>query len=131
MKVKVNVYKADDGSFWCHSEKDVFGTGINGCGRTVTEAKKDLFDCLEEAKKDYVMQGKTPANIEFEYVYDLQSFFEYFSFFNVTELARRAGINPTLMRQYTCGVKKAGEKTYSKLSACINDIRKDIIAASF
>ena len=60
-----------------------------------------------------------------------QSFFEYFSVFNVTEVARRAGINPTLMRQYTSGVKKAGEKTYAKLSACINDIRKDIITASF
>ena len=101
----------------------------------ITNSSSEVFICkisdLEEAKKDYVMQGKTPASIEFEYVYDLQSFFEYFSFFNVTELARRAGINPTLMRQYTCGVKKAGEKTYSKLSACINDIRKDIIAASF
>ena len=131
MKVKVSVYKADDGSFWCHTERNVYGTGLNGCGNTVAEAKQDLMVCLEEAKEDYLNQGKTPYQVDFEYIYDLQSFFEIFSVFNVTEVARRAGINPTLMRQYTSGVKKAGEKTYAKLSSCINDIRKDIIAASF
>ena len=131
MKVKVSVYKADDGSFWCHTERNVYGTGLNGSGNTVAEAKQDLMVCLEEAKEDYLNQGKTPYQVDFEYIYDLQSFFEFFSVFNVTEVARRAGINPTLMRQYTSGVKKAGEKTYAKLSSCINDIRKDIIAASF
>ena len=131
MKVKVSVYKADDGSFWCHTERNVYGTGLNGCGNTVAEAKQDLMVCLEETKEDYLNQGKTPYQVDFEYIYDLQSFFEFFSVFNVTEVARRAGINPTLMRQYTSGVKKAGEKTYAKLSSCINDIRKDIIAASF
>ena len=98
MKVKVSVYKADDGSFWCHTEKDVYGTGLNGSGSTVSEAKQDLYACLDIAKEDYLSQGKTPKPIEFEYVYDLQSFFEYFSVFNLTEVARRAGINPTLMR---------------------------------
>ena len=131
MKVKVSVYKSDDGTYWCHTEKEVYGTGLNGSGNTVSEAKLDLFSCLESAKEDYISQGKDPNPVEFEYVYDLQSFFEYFSVFNVTEVARRAGINPTLMRQYTSGVKKAGEKTYAKLSACISDIKKDMMTASF
>ena len=52
MKVKVSVYKADDGSYWCHTEKDVYGTGLNGQGNSVAEAKQDLFACLEEAKED-------------------------------------------------------------------------------
>ena len=100
MKVKVSVYKADDGSFWCHTERNVYGTGLNGCGNTVAEAKQDLMVCLEEAKEDYLNQGKTPYQVDFEYIYDLQSFFEFFSVFKVTEEARRAGINTTLMRQY-------------------------------
>ena len=88
-------------------------------------------DIIVSGNFQYTIEGKTPYQVDFEYIYDLQSFFEFFSVFNVTEVARRAGINPTLMRQYTSGVKKAGEKTYAKLSSCINDIRKDIIAASF
>ena len=131
MKVKVSVYKAEDGCFWCHSEHDVYGSGLNGCGSTVAEAKQDLAVCLSEAKADYLSLGKSPYPVEFFYVYDLQSFFEYFSVFNVSEVARRAGISPGLMRQYTSGVKKAGEKTYAKLAACINDIRNDMMSASF
>lgn len=131
MKVKVSVYKSDDGTYWCHTVKKVYGSGLNGSGNTVTEAKQDLFSCLESAKEGYISQGKEPKPVEFEYVYDLQSFFEYFSFFNVTEVARRAGIDPSLMRQYTSGVKKAGRKIYARLSACIDDIKKDMMTASF
>ena len=131
MKVKVSVYKSDDGTYWCHTENDVYGAGLNGRGNTVTEAKEDLFSCLEDAKEDYISQGKEPTPVEFEYVYDLQSFFEYFFVFNVTEVAKCAGINTNLMRQYTSGVKKAGEKTYANLSACISNIKKDMMTASF
>ena len=91
-KVLVTVSQASDGTFWCHTEKDVYGTGLNAVGQTVKEAKDDLLACLEEAKADYEESGKTAEQIEFRYQYDLQSFFDYFSFLNVTEVAKRAGV---------------------------------------
>ena len=60
MKIKVSVYKSDDGTYWCHTENKVYGAGLNGCGNTVTEAKQDLFACFENAKEDYISQGKDP-----------------------------------------------------------------------
>jgi hypothetical protein len=78
-----------------------------------------------------VENGGTPYDVEFHYQYDLQSFFEYFSFLNVTEIAKRAGINPSLMRQYTRGIKNAGEKTYTRLTECMSNITKELCAASF
>lgn len=51
-KVIVTVSQAEDGSFWCHTEEDVFDSGLNGAGATVAEAKEDLMMCLEESKKD-------------------------------------------------------------------------------
>ena len=69
--------------------------------------------------------------VEFVYKYDLQSFFNYFSFLNVTEIAKRAGINPSLMRQYNSGIKNAGEKTYERLAACMDGIKEELQAASF
>ena len=60
-----------------------------------------------------------------------QQVIDYFSFLNVSEIAKRAGINPSLMRQYTSGIKNAGEKTYSRLSECIANITKELQAASF
>ena len=130
-KVLVTVSQASDGTFWCHTEKDVYGTGLNAVGQTVKEAKDDLLACLEEAKADYEESGKTAEQIEFRYQYDLQSFFDYFSFLNVTEVAKRAGVNPSLMRQYTRGIKTAGEKTYERLTACMASITKELQAASF
>ena len=104
---------------------------MNGAGISVKEAKADLMLCVEEAKSDYVENGYDIYDVDFSYQYDLQSFFEYFSFLNVTDIAKRAGINPSMMRQYARGIKNAGEKTYARLSACIDDIAKELQAASF
>lgn len=95
------------------------------------EAKKDLADCLAMAKEDASENGEDFPEVEFEYKYDLQSFFNYFTFLNVSEIAKRAGINPSLMRQYSSGIKKAGEKTYERLSLCMDGIKKDLSVATF
>ena len=130
-KVLVTISQAPDGTFWCHTESDVYGGGLNSAGDTVKAAKEDLQICLEDAREDFVEHGGTPYDVEFEYKYDLQSFFEYFSFLNVSEIAKRAGINPSLMRQYTSGIKNAGEKTYARLSACMEKLSKELSAATF
>ena len=130
-QILVTISQASDGSFWCHTETDVYGCGLNSVGTTVKGAKEDLMTCLADAKCDYEESGKTPYEVEFAYQYDLQSYFDYFSFLNVTEIAKRAGINPSLMRQYTSGVKNAGEKTYERLAACMSAITKDLQIASF
>ena len=130
-KVLVTVEQASDGYFWCHTEDEVYGAGLNAAGKTVAEAKADLMECLEEAKEYLVERGGTHYPVEFIYQYDLKSFFSYFSFLNVSEIARRAGINPSLMRQYVSGVKNAGEKTYSRLSECMAKITKELQVAQF
>ena len=124
-KAIVTVEKGADGNYWCSTE---FGDGgFNGCGATVEEAKKDLEACLKEARE----AGDIKGEVRLEYKYDLQSFFNYFDYFNLNEVARRAGINPSLLRQYSSGCKKAGEKTYERLSECFSNIKKDLQAASF
>lgn len=130
-KVLVTISQASDGSFWCHTESDVYGCGLNGAGATVKAAKEDLAVCLEDARQECVEQGGEAYEVEFRYQYDLQSFFDYFSFLNVSEIAKRAGINPSLMRQYTRGIKNAGEKTYRRLSACMAGITRELQSASF
>ncbi len=129
-KVTVVVEKADDGTYWCHTNS-IGKVGLNACGNSVAEAKKDLLECLDLAKADAMESGEEFPEVEFEYKYDLQSFFNYFTFLNVSEIAKRAGINPSLMRQYRSGIKKAGEKTYERLSLCMDSIKKDLSVATF
>lgn len=131
-KVTVVIESTPDGKFWGRTEQEINGdTMLNSCGDCVEAVKEDMDQCYSEAKQDAKEEGKDFEEVEFEYKYDLQSFFDYFSFFNANELARRANINPSLMRQYKSGIKKAGEKTYSKLAECVAGITKDLQAAHF
>lgn len=106
MKVQIIVEQASDGKFWCYTEQGIGDVGLSAMGDSVAAAKADLMECCEEARKDAEENGKAFPEVEFEYKYDLQSFFNYFSFLNVSDIAKRAGINPSLMRQYSRGIKK-------------------------
>ena len=86
---------------------------------------------MEEAKDSLEAEGKVFPEVEFTYKYDLQSFFNYFSFLNVSDIAKRSGVNPSLMRQYASGIKNAGEKTYIRLASCIQNIGRELETASF
>ena len=131
MKILVTIERGKDGSYWCQTEDAILGGYLTATGKTVQEAKEDLMECLAEAKEDLEAEGKVFPEIEFAFKYDLQSFFNYFSFLNVSDIAKRSGINPSLMRQYTSGVKNAGEKTYQRLANCIQNIGRELEAASF
>lgn len=131
MKVLVTIERAKDGSYWCQTENDILGGYLSATGKTVQEAKEDLSECLEEAREDLRSEGKIVPEVEFTYKYDLQSFFNYFSFLNVSDIAKRSGVNPSLMRQYASGVKNAGERTYQRLSACVQSITRELETATF
>jgi len=131
MKITVTISRAGDGSFWCQTEEPIYDSYLSSTGSSVAEAKEDLQVCLEDALEDLREQGKEVGPVEFTYKYDMQSFFDYFSFLNISEVGRRAGINPSLMRQYATGAKIAGEKTYGKLSACMSHITEELKAATF
>ena len=131
MKILVTIERAKDGSFWCQTEKAIHGGYLTATGKTVQEAKEDLAECLAEAKENLEAEGKVLPDVEFTYKYDLQSFFNYFSFLNITDIAKRSGVNPSLMRQYASGVKNAGERTYKRLSTCVQSIVRELETASF
>ena len=131
MKVVVTIERAKDGNYWCQTENPILGGFLSAMGKTVQEAKEDLIECLEEAKENLESEGKTFPKVEFTYKYDLQSFFNYFSFLNVSDIAKRAGVNPSLMRQYASGAKNAGEKTYQRLAVCVQSVGRELQAATF
>ena len=130
-KVLVTIEFGNDGTYSCYSEQPIGDYAlIDGDGASVAEAKEDFLKAVEECRQAYPQDDRY-NNLVFEYKYDLRSFFNYFNFLNVSEIAKRAGINPSLMRQYTSGEKNAGESTYKKLSACLAQIKSELQAASF
>ena len=110
MKVTVIIEKAKDGYYSCYVEDDLPGFGLSGFGESAEAAKEDMLKSYQEMKEIQAEEGKEVPELEFTYKYDMQSFFDYFSFLNVTKVAELAGINPALMRKYTSGVDNAGQK---------------------
>ena len=131
-KKVVLILEYGNGGYSCYNDDPIGKYAvIDGDGATAEEAKADFMRALEECRQVSPEDKDINQDMEFTYKYDIQAFFKEFSFLNATDIARRAGINPSLMRQYTSGVKKAGEKTYNKLSACLSNIKNDLQAAVF
>ncbi|HJA88057.1 MAG TPA: type II toxin-antitoxin system HicB family antitoxin [Candidatus Parabacteroides intestinavium] len=131
MKVTVIIEKAKDGYYSCYVEDDLPGFGLSGFGESAEAAKEDMMKTYQEMKEIQAEEGKEVPELEFTYKYDMQSFFDYFSFLNVSKVAELAGINPSLMRQYTSGVANAGQKQYDKIRVAIGKISKELSAATF
>ena len=131
MNVTVIIEKAKDGYYSCYVEDDLPGFGLSGFGESAEAAKEDMMKAYQELKEIQAEEGKEGPELEFTYKYDMQSFFDYFSFLNVSKVAELAGINPSLMRQYTSGVANAGQKQYDKIRVAIGKISKELSAATF
>lgn len=131
-KVLVSVEKDSDGRFACYVEDGAFEHfGLAGYGDTVAEAKSDLDVCYYEMKELEKQEGRDVPELEYVFKYDMQSFFNNFSYLNISRVAELAGINPALMRQYACGAVKAGEKQYEKLRGAVDKIRMQFEMATF
>ena len=82
-----------DMTYDIHSTDDRLDFMVLGQGKTITEAKKDFYSCLEEIKDLYVTEGKTFdfADLTFQFKYDIASFLKY-SPFTLTWLSYITGI---------------------------------------
>lgn len=131
MKRKAIVELWDDGTFSIYVP-DMEKHNLNAQGKTVDEAKVALFDAVKDYKEMYLSQGVALPDelqdIEFEYKYDIASFFECFRWINVTQFAKRAGINDSLMRQYKKRLAFASEEQCSKIQVTINTLTNELSA---
>ena len=109
-KITAIIEKGDSEGYSIYAEKD---EPLFSSGETEEEAKAEFLALIPE-QAEYIRQrrGKYPDwyGAEVEFRYDMSGFFQAFPFINASELARYIGINPSLMRKYKSGIKKAGEK---------------------
>jgi predicted RNase H-like HicB family nuclease len=111
---------------------DMANHSLNAQGKTVAEAKENLLAAIEDYVNMYKESGKPlPREIDnpiFEYKYDLASFFDYFDWINISKLAVKAKINPSLMRQYKSRVTYASEKQSEKIQKSIHKLGEELLA---
>ena len=108
--------------------------GLGGYGSSVEEAKADFMESIKEAK-GMITEESIPLPNEMEYIdvtfkYALQSFIKYFDRINVSQFAKKAGINESKMRQYKNGLAFAGESTTKKILDTIKNIGAELQSAT-
>lgn len=123
-------------------EKDENGFGaftkntksvIIGEGKTAAEAKQDFLNSFQEVLDSYDSAQDIPEELlhaEFEYKYDISAFFDMFEFLNVSKLAKKIGINPSLMRHYKRGDTYISDAQAGKIESCIHEIARELLSVT-
>lgn len=102
--------------------------GCYASGRTIEEAIANVKDAVTEHISALNEFGDTIPEMfinetyEYQIKYDLQTLFEKFNIINKTALAEKAGLNASLLRQYSNGLAFASEKQKMKIENAIHEI---------
>ena len=126
-KALIILEKSEDG-YWASVEK------LPGCysfGKTVDAALGNIRKAIEEHISDLAETGAEVPELflqpfELQIKYDLQTLFEAFKFINKSAFAELAGINPSLLRQYTKGIAFASDKQKAKINQAIQSISHNL-----
>jgi len=133
MKVQVIIERGSDGSFDANMEfiKNV-PFGLLGQGKTVSDAIEDFYNSYDEIQAMYKSEGKECPKLEFEFIYDMPSFLQYYAYaFSLAGLERITGVNQRQLSHYINGVKKPREKTVRKIENHIHLFGKEISSVIF
>lgn len=132
MKISAVIEKNKNNYYQISSDDELFNCCFGGYGYSVAEAKDDFNKCIQEAIEMAKENGHTVPDydeIKVEYKYDIQSFFNYFDWINISMFAKKAGINESKMRQYKSGLAYASEKTTTKILKTIQTIGAELQSA--
>jgi hypothetical protein len=114
--MKVAIEKQKDGTYVAYN---IEGDGvIVGNGNSVSEAKDDYLNSVEEVRSVCLKHGDTlpdTVTTKPQFKFDLASLFEYYSMLNVSAFAKFVGVNSSLMRQYRRGNTYISEKQLQKI----------------
>ena len=93
-------------------------------GRDIPEIYENLIEALNLS---YEESGYCVSSENLKLNLDLQQFFQYYKVLNATFLAKRIGMNPTLLSQYVRGKKHPSSKQTNKIIRGIQSIGKELV----
>lgn len=130
MKVNALIERTENGYYSIACDGKIGNFCLGGFGNSVKDAKADFDSIVKEAQDSYFKEhGELPdelKEVEIEYRYDLQSFFNYFNWINISKFAQAAGINESKMRQYKTGKAFASERTKNTIESTIHKMSEEL-----
>lgn len=129
---KAVIERASDGTYSIYMDDDNADYLVTGTGKTVEEAKRVFIGGYEDMKRIYKEDGKKFQERQFEFVYDMASFLEYYrKVFSLAGLSRITGINQQQLSHYVTGRRRPSKKTVSKMNSAIHSFANDLSTVQF
>ena len=133
MKTRAIIETGPDGGFDIYlpdMEHHIFyGTGI-----TVQEAKESLLDTYREILDMYCEDGEPVPeelrDLEFEYKYDIASFFDEYNWINISALAKVLGMNRSLLYQYKKGDTYISHQQMKRIEKGVHELGRRLLEFS-
>jgi hypothetical protein len=129
-KIEIIIEK-NDGLLWGRvEEKGNFMPTPYGetAAKVVANLKELIVDYIKhEGNKDTFWSKLDLNNLEFEFKYDLESYFQEHNYLKISSVAEQAGMNPGLVRQYASGVKYPSREQADKIRQAIKKIAKELM----
>ena len=117
-KIRLVVEKTYTGFYALSEEYPVFTTG---------QSFTELLLHAVEAMNLYLFDRGSQINAEnIEFEIDLKQFFQYYRVINSKYLAKRIGMNESLLSQYVKGRKKPSPNQTSKILSGIQEIGREL-----
>ena len=105
-KINVVIERGIDGSFSAYIADDNCEFGCIGEGKSVEETKADFMKAVGEMQEVYAEEGSKFPDVEFDFIYDMASFLNYYAYaFSLAGLARITGVNQGQLSHYVTGRK--------------------------
>jgi predicted RNase H-like HicB family nuclease len=107
---------------------------ITAYGDTVEAAKKDLESAVEDVLDFYKKEGKMPdpalnnGKLDFVFKYDIASIFNHFGMLDASGLAKKIGMNASLLRQYKTGHSLASDKQKQKIEKGLHELGRELLS---
>jgi hypothetical protein len=122
-KIRLIVEKTNTGFSAYSREYPVYTTG-----QSFTELLSHAVEAMNLYLNEQGMQV-TEANMEFEI--DIPQFFQYYRVINSKFLARRIGMNESLLSQYVHGIKKPSAAQTNRILSGIREIGQELSNLNF
>jgi predicted RNase H-like HicB family nuclease len=135
MKHIAIIEKANDGGYGIYLP-ELKGVALYGYGLSEQEAKENLSENIEMLVEHYGDENQAIPDslaepVEFEYRYDVSGFFNAYPFFNVSELAERLSVNPSLLRKYKNKITFASDRQRKKIEQGIHVLANELSTVRF
>jgi len=131
-QIDVIVERGNDNRFSAYMDCYDLDFGLSGYGASAKEAIADFYESYDEEKILCAKEGKHCPELEFNIIYDVSSFLNYYSgILSKSGLQKVTGINQKQLWHYAVGSRRPKKNTVRKIQEQLHRFADDLRQVQF